>query len=586
MQRSFSYTLDVTIPLHMDNERVAQWLWQSGFAMSHVARPSTPDAKAGAALCFLTYWQYFYQSMLLEVGVPLFVAPTITVLARPSDTRYQLSVSVPELSGHYALYQAALQPSIALLQQFAALPYSDQTFNVLAKQAGETLYQPLKAASLSGISTIPLMRQAWLRNVPIQHLGMGIFQLGQGAKRHLLRKSSTEQDSVMGLLLSESKLNSASLFRSLGLPSAEHKMVQSIEQAHQAAESMGYPLVVKPEHGNRSEGITLDVLNLVELNTAFTYAQTISQQVLIEKQVNGLSYRLFVYQGELLYVHCNQPRCVIGDGASTIRQLLEQDAQVQRQRLPWQRYPEIPLDQETLTCLTKQSYTLEDCPEKGANVFVRKVASTQWGAAEREGTPLEHVHPENRRLALRVAKATALTTAGVDLIISDISRPWYEQASLITEVNYAPMMGVSEVSRLATPRLIERLFDGGNGRIPIDVFMGDEQALEQAITRLKDYQGQGVNAYLTSHQQTLDSVGDAFYLPFETLQERSKALLRHVEVEALILVVQTDEVLRVGAPLDQINSLTVSNANVSGALEPVQRVYQALLNRKGTDSDA
>ncbi|WP_417551933.1 hypothetical protein [Marinomonas fungiae] len=585
MQRSFSYTLEVEIPSSLDNERIEQWLWESGFgAIKHVARPTQLSTSESAALRYLTYWQYFFQSMLLEIGVPLFTVPQISVQKGKRDNAYVLTISIPELAGHYALYKAALEPSFQLMTAFATTELSKDAFEVIASQAAASLYNPLKAASLSGVSTVPIMRRAWQCGIPIQHLGMGIFQLGYGAKRRLLRKSSTEQDSSMGLLLSESKLNSASLFRSLGLPGAQHRLIQSLSQAKLAAQQIGYPLVVKPENGNRSEGITLDVANEEELAEAVSFAQSVSPQVLVEKQVLGPNYRLFVCQNELLYVHCNLPRCVIGDGKLSVKELLEQDAEQQLKSLPWRRYPAIPLDRETLICLEQQAVSISDRPHVGQKVFVRKVSSTEWGAAEREGTPLDQVHPENRDLAIRAAQAVSLATAGVDLIIPDIGQPWYEQTCLITEINYSPMMGVSEASRAAVPRFVELLFNGGDGRIPVHVYIGDDQAFLAAEKMQSQLLAQGVKAFVCSHARTLNNRQEDFYLPFTTLLERSKALLRNVDVEALLVVVQTDEVLQQGAAIDQVDSvqpvgaaLSVQQATQGNVFNSVLSLYQSLV---------
>ena len=46
------------------------------------------------------------------------------------------------------------------------------------------------------------------------------------------------------------------------------------------------------------------------------------------------------------------------------------------------------------------------------------------------------------------------------------------------------------------------------------------------------------------------------HLPLQGLYERTRTLLLNEQVEALVLVVQTDEFLRTGLPVDRIDQLT------------------------------
>ena len=96
-------------------------------------------------------------------------------------------------------------------------------------------------------------------SIPIRHLGVGIFQLGWGAKARRMDRSTTERDSVMGAKLSQSKVLTARLLRSAGLPAALYEVVTNYDNALRTARQTGWPVVVKPVDRDRGEGVTVDV---------------------------------------------------------------------------------------------------------------------------------------------------------------------------------------------------------------------------------------------------------------------------------------------------------------------------------------
>lgn len=92
------------------------------------------------------------------------------------------------------------------------------------------------------------------------------------------------------------------------------------------------------------------------------------------------------------------------------------------------------------------------------------------------------IYPANLDIALRAVELFRLQVAGVDIITPDIARPWFENGAIINEVNFAPLSGGGEISRQHIPTFLHRLL-GGNGRIPVEVFVGGSAALSAAKKR-------------------------------------------------------------------------------------------------------
>jgi len=556
MHRCFRFSVEFNLPHTLSLELINQWVYESGFKWG---RDSYAFERLDPRLAaYLSYWLDIYKGVLLESGVPMFQAPMIRKLEARGLERYCMTIEIRELDGFEPALRYALPLCGELLITLNQTNFSLENFVKVGEWVHEKLYGPLKKASFSGVSTIPILRYAYQHSIPFKHLGKGIYRLGYGHLAQTLSKSATQADSFLGGSISESKQLSAQLFRALGFPAAQHQVISTVDEAKQAAKDLGFPVVVKPENSNRSEGVSIDIDSELSLETAYTLAKKFSDKILVEKQCAGITYRFFVFQDEVLYVNANKPRVVVADGQSSIEKLLEQDALAQKLTVPWKRKPAIPKDSETQVCLQEQGLSLESVPELGSLIQVRKVASTQWGSHNSHNVELCSIHPENLKLAVRAAQSVHLTTAGVDIICEDLTQPWFEQECLIPEVNFSPMLGVSPASILALPRYFAKLFPNG-ARISIEVFIGQSQAWEMAQQRQLEKLQQGESCYLTSHNKTLNSQQQNEYLPFETLHQRAQALLSWQQVTALILVIQNDEMLREGKPVDQVSRLSITD---------------------------
>jgi cyanophycin synthetase len=86
------------------------------------------------------------------------------------------------------------------------------------------------------------------------------------------------------------------------------------------------------------------------------------------------------------------------------------------------------------------------------------------------------------------------------------------------------------------------------GRICIDAYVGKDQTLDRGRAQQQVWQAQRVAGYLTSHNLTLDSSGALMPMAQKGLFARCLALLGDKTVQALLLAIQTDELLHSGLP--------------------------------------
>jgi cyanophycin synthetase len=166
------------------------------------------------------------------------------------------------------------------------------------------------------------------------------------------------------------------------------------------------------------------------------------------------------------------------------------------------------------------------------------------------------VHPENAAIAVRAAGLFRLGNAGVDIITTDVSIPWHQSGAIINEVNFAPHFGGTSTARRMMPVFLKS-YVADDGRIPVEVFVGGHQAMLAGRSRQKALRAEGRACFLTSHDQTLDQHGALLAMAADGLFDRVLALLMNRDVGALVLVIQTDELLRTGLPVDRLASVQV-----------------------------
>src|SRR5262249_10557155 len=123
--------------------------------------------------------------------------------------------------------------------------------------------------------------------------------------------------------IAQDKELTRSLLHAAGVPVPEGRPVSDAQDAWQAAEEIGVPVVVKPRDGNQGRGVATNLTAQESVTRAFAAAQAESPNVVGERSIPGADHRLLVINGQLIAAAIREPAHVIGDGSSTIVQLIE-----------------------------------------------------------------------------------------------------------------------------------------------------------------------------------------------------------------------------------------------------------------------
>jgi len=544
-----------TVPARMD-----AWMALLGEDALLGTRPSDGREAADPLRYWLQHVLRLARLFLQLVRVPVFDVFQLVYCAPADEHRQRWRAAFlcpgPEfVSDTECVELVGIAFRIARLAQDADPGNAQDRERLFLAIVGELL-QPYGKRMPAGKSTLEVLRAAYRLDIPFRPLGGGVYQLGWGSRARRIERSTTDGDSVFGMRWSHDKWMASELLRAAGLPAPTNRLAETVEEARAAALGLGYPVVVKPIDRDRGEGVTVDVGDDEGLARAFATAHERSpgKRVLVERQAPGVCHRIFVAAGRLLYAVRRLPAGVYGDGRAPISALLEAEYLRQMGLPPWRRAPACPLDDIALEMLARQDLGPEDVPAAGRFVALRRIETTASGGVDEEVT--HALHAENVRAAVASARLFGLEVAGVDMISPDITAPWHANGAIINEVNFAPLLGGGEISRRYVDEYLIRLVDG-RGRIPVEVFVGGAAAWEAAEARWQTLLQAGVVAFLCNDVRTLGGDGQPFALPVDGLYARVRALTLRAEVGALVLVVQTLELLGTGLPLDRVDRVVV-----------------------------
>lgn len=504
------------------------------------------------------------KTLLQASKIPAFYTGTIIDITsdQQNKSKYLINISVAYIDmipqrGYINTINAAFNAIIWMMQN---QPTSKNIKILYESMLDKTIQQTSKMIH-AGKSTVPVLRVAYEKNIPFTHLGAGVYQLGWGSQSRKMDRSTTDRDSALGSRLSQNKVNSANLIRMAGLPAPQHGVASKKEDAINLAYQLHYPIVIKPSDLDRGEGVSVNINNDTQLASAFEQAYNLSRtkKIIVEKQVEGVCYRLFIAEGRLLYCVKRNPKSIKGDGLKTIFELINEANLVEHKMPPWLKTTLFPDDDLALESIQSLGYTFNSIPKAEELVPLRPIESTAWGIHSEDFT--KAVHPDNLDIAIRTAALFELDVAGIDIISADISVPWFENGAIINEVNFSPLLGGGEISRSYIPDFLNS-FINENGRIPIEIFVCDETSIDAAYQRQEELIKNGVKCFLTTHIKTITHEKIIIPFTYQRLYQRCKALMLNKQVDALIVVVQTDEVLHMGLAFDLIDNVTILSKQV------------------------
>jgi cyanophycin synthetase len=470
------------------------------------------------------------------------------------------------LAGKLALQlvDSLLPPELRGVQGLEDLHSSNPLADGGGAQAALAALSRVVARRALGPTTRSLVQEAERRGIPVMRMDEhSLVQLGHGKRQQRIRASITGRTSSIAVEIAADKDLTKSLLADAGLPVPKGAVVRSAEDAVEAAERIGYPVVTKPLDGNHGRGVCLDLRTPEAVRQGFELAARHCRSVIVEQQYDGHDHRILVISGEVRAVAQRVPAHVIGDGVQTIAALIEEVNRDPRRGSGHEKtLTRIEMDDHMRDLLAKTGLTLDSVPEKDRWVALRDTANLSTGGTAIDQT--DDIHPDNACIARRAAQIVGLDVAGIDFIAPDIRRSVRLTGGGIVEVNAAPGFRMhlepfeGWARDIARPA-IDMLFpDGGTGRIPILAITGTNG--KSTTTRMVAHilRQSGLTVGMTSTSGIW--INDDKITDDDASGPRSaRMILREPSVEAAVLETARGGILREGLGFDECDIGAVLN---------------------------
>jgi len=415
-----------------------------------------------------------------------------------------------------------------------------------------------------GPSTGAIVQAALARNIPYRRLTSGsMVQFGWGSRQRRILAAETDRTSAIAESIAQDKILTKQLLEAAGVPVPQGRSVTNVEEAWAAAQELGFPVVVKPQDGNQGKGVTVNITSRGHFEIAFSAAEAISSEVMVEQFLPGRDYRLLVVGDKLVAAARRDPPHVVGDGVHTVQQLIDQvNSDPLRGDGHATALTKMRIDSIAHARLAVQGLTLDSVPPKGSQVTLRNNANLSTGGTATDVT--DDVHPEIAARTIEAARVIGLDVCGVDVVCENMEQSLEAQNGGVVEVNAAPGLRMHlqpsfGKSRPVGEAIVSLLFDEGqNARIPLVTVAGTngKTTTVRLVSHLLEVSGlrtgmtNSDGVYINGRQiDTGDCSGP----------KSARNVLMHPDVDAAVLETARGGLLREGLAFDRCDVAIVTN---------------------------
>lgn len=413
-----------------------------------------------------------------------------------------------------------------------------------------------------GPTTKSICDYAEKSGLPVMRLGESDFyQIGYGKQGRIIEGSISSNTKCISVDISCDKMLTKEILNTQGIPVAQGGKVTNVINLLKEAERIGYPVVLKPQYGNKGKGVILNIKNEKELLLSYNKLKNNFKDLLIEKYYVGKDYRVCVINNKVIAVALRLPPFIIGNGKDNILNLIKKINNDPLRGVDHEKpLTKIKLDEEVLECITKQDKNLMYIPLEDEKIYLRKNANLSTGGIAIDYT--DEICEENIELCIRVAKALNLDICGIDICTNDISKP-LDSNSIIMEVNSAPGLRMhlnpSEgTSRDVGKEIVNMLYENNPHNIPVVSITGTNgkttttRIISHTLSKMGYCVGMTSTDGIYINEKCIHSGDDTGY-------ESAKSILLNSDVDIAVLETARGGIIRKGLAYNEADVAVITN---------------------------
>lgn len=253
-------------------------------------------------------------------------------------------------------------------------------------------------------------------------------------------------ESALSSGIERDKVLAKDLMETAGVSVPVGRRVSSAEDAVQAQQEIGRPVVLKPVNGIMGDGVTVNVISPEDIRDGFSRAARSGASVLVEQYIDvAAEYRAHATSTACEGVFRRLLPSITGDGQSTVAELIEQKNELRHHNPSTRPFP-IPIDDVAEGFLRRRGLTWDSVVAEGRQIVVRDVNGITSGGESEEcwGS----VNDSIKQTAVgAVAAIPGMDWAGVDVVVEHGSETPY-----VIEVNTNAAINGSTFPVYGTPR--------------------------------------------------------------------------------------------------------------------------------------
>ncbi|SOC41167.1 hypothetical protein [Salinicoccus kekensis] len=308
------------------------------------------------------------------------------------------------------------------------------------------LNHPVEAQGAS-ISMYRMTLEAWRRGIEVRFMTVYVknrikirHKLSYGGREYRFQLSLGDKVAKEARQIGKSKELTKQHLAAAGVSVPEGKVISvqnnDFEEALEYAESIGYPVIVKPAHASLAIGVRTNLMDRGSLSAALehVHGELGYTEIIVERHAEGFDTRAYVIEDEMIAAFKRIPAHIEGDGEHSIGQLIE--LKNQRRKLnPHLSNSRIKMDDTLTDYIGRHGYTLDSVPEKGEKINLTDSTFASNAADTVDIT--DNVTEDYKMTAVNAVKSIpGMNMGGVDII-----RDAENDVNKVLEINCRPDLG-------------------------------------------------------------------------------------------------------------------------------------------------
>lgn len=276
--------------------------------------------------------------------------------------------------------------------------------------------------------------------IDFSHINENLVILDNNQKKIIFKNTSIPLKRRMGNL-TKNKQDTKICLKEFGINVPKGFVAESKNEALNLLKKikLRFPLILKPVNGAFAKQVVWDIKTKKELTDAIvsfkkTEKKHKFKKFLVEEMQRGDEYRILMFQGKVISCVQKVPASVIGDGKSTIKNLVDIFNKKREKGF------DIKIDSVVLDRLKENKLTMKSILPENFVLKLRNNLNMSDGGRSIDYT--DKIDNHFKKICSKAIEAIGLDYGGIDLIAEDINQKCSSYA--IIEINPDPVYIMNE----------------------------------------------------------------------------------------------------------------------------------------------